>query len=90
MDKYKIAETDTFSKKIKLKKYDFLYQKIFENIYPILRNNPFFGANIKKLKGAYREIYRFRTGDYRLFYKIDETAAVVFIIDIEDRKDAYK
>jgi mRNA interferase RelE/StbE len=47
-------------------------------------------VNIKKLKGEYREIYRFRIGDYRLFYKIDETAFIIFIINIEDRKDAYK
>ena len=90
MDKYKIAETDTFLKKIKSRKYNPLYKKIFEDVYPILRNNPFFGVNIKKLKGEYREIYRFRIGDYRLFYKIDETAFIIFIINIEDRKDAYK
>jgi mRNA-degrading endonuclease RelE of RelBE toxin-antitoxin system len=29
-------------------------------------------------------------GDYRLFYKIDEKENIVFIINIEDRKDAYK
>jgi mRNA interferase RelE/StbE len=46
--------------------------KIFEDIYPILRNNPFFGVNIKKLKGEYKDIYRFRIGDYRLFYKVNE------------------
>jgi mRNA interferase RelE/StbE len=90
LDKYKIAETDTFLKKIKSKKYNPLYKKIFEDIYPLLRNNPFFGANVKKLKGEYREIYRFRIGGYRLFYKIDERAFIVFIINIEDRKDAYK
>jgi mRNA interferase RelE/StbE len=48
LDKYKIAETETFSKKINTKKYGYLYKKIFEDAYPILRNNPFFGANIKK------------------------------------------
>jgi mRNA interferase RelE/StbE len=88
--KYKIAETDTFSRKIKLKKYNFLYRKIFEDVYPILGSNPFFGAHIKKLKGEYSEIYRFRIGDYRLFYKIDEKESIVFVITIEDRKDAYK
>jgi mRNA interferase RelE/StbE len=87
---YKIAEAETFSKKISTKKYSHLYKKVFEDVYPILKDNPFFGANIKKLKGSYKEIYRFRIGGYRLFYKIDENENIVFIINVEDRKDAYK
>jgi mRNA interferase RelE/StbE len=89
LDKYKLAETETFSKKINTRKYSHLYKRISEDVYPVLRNNPFFGVNIKKLKGEYKEIYRFRIGDYRLFYKVDEKEFIVFIIDIENRKDAY-
>jgi len=90
LDDYKIAETDTFSKKINVRKFTHLYKKILNDIYPILKNNPFFGVNIKKLKGKYKEIYRFRIGDYRLFYKIDELEKIIFIINIENRQDAYK
>lgn len=90
MDKFKIAETETFGKKIKTHKYISLYQKINGYVYPILRENPFFGPNIKKLKGSYKEVYRFRIGDYRLFYKISDETVIVFILDIELRKDAYK
>ena len=90
LGKYKIAEAENYSKKIHSKRFNHLYQKIFEDIYPILRNNPFFGANIKKLKGEYKDIYRFRLGNYRLFYKIDEKESIIFVIDIEKRDDAYK
>jgi mRNA interferase RelE/StbE len=90
LNKYKIAETENFTKKVNSKKYKHLYQKISEDIYPILKNNPFFGGNIKKLKGEYRDIYRFRTGNYRLFYKVEEKETLVFMIDIENRQDAYK
>ena len=90
MGKYKIAETETFSKKMNSKKFSHLYQKIYEDVYPILRNNPFFGSNIKKLKGEYKEIYRFRIGDNRLFYKIEDNKKIIFLINIENRKDAYK
>ena len=90
LGKYKIAETENYSKKINSGKYGHLYKKIFEDVYPILRNNPFFGVNIKKLKGVYKDIYRFRIGSYRLFYKIDEQKTIVFIIDVESRQDAYK
>ena len=90
MDKYKIAETETFSKKINSNKYKHLYNKILMDVYPILKNNPYYGANIKKLKGDYKEIYRFRIGDYRIFYRIDENESIIFIINIENRKNVYK
>ena len=90
MSNYKIAETESFEKKIKNQKYRHLYTKIMEYVYPLLRENPFYGNNIKKLKGDYKEVYRFRIGDYRLFYKISEETVIVFIIDIEARKDSYK
>jgi len=90
LSNYKIAETDTFVKKINSSKYKHLYSKIVEYVYPLLKENPFYGNNIKKLKGEYKEIYRFRIGDYRLFYKISEETIIVFIIDIEARKDSYK
>lgn len=89
MTKYKIAETETFEKKIKSLKYKNLYSKIKDYVYPILRANPYFGPNIKKLKGEYKDIYRYRIGDYRLFYKIAEETVIVFIINIESRKNAY-
>jgi mRNA interferase RelE/StbE len=87
---YKIAETETFEKKIKGTKYRALYQKIPNYVYPILRENPFFGTNIKKLKGEYKDVYRYRIGNYRLFYKISEETVIVFVLDLEARKDAYK
>jgi mRNA interferase RelE/StbE len=85
LDKYKIAETENYSKK-----YEHLYRKISEDVYPILKNNPFWGGNIKKLKGEYKEVYRFRIGNYRLFYKVEEQKLIIFIVDIQSRQDAYK
>jgi mRNA interferase RelE/StbE len=90
LDKYKIAETENYSKKINSKKYEHLYRKISEDVYPILKNNPFFGVNIKKLKGEYKEVYRFKIGNYRLFYKVEEQKSIIFIVDIQSRQDAYK
>ena len=90
MDKYKIAETENFREKIEKASYSNIYSKIRDYVYPILRNNPFYGANIKKLKGEFKELYRFRIGNFRLFYKVMEETVIVFIVDIEQRKDAYK
>jgi len=51
LNKFKIAETDTFSSKISDTKFSKIYKKIMDYVYPQLRDNPFFGTNIKKLKG---------------------------------------
>ena len=91
MTKYQIAETETFQKKIKTKSFAFLYPKILDYVYPILSDNPYFGPNIKKLKGNYyKDVYRFRIGNHRLFYKIENNKIIVFILDIAQRKDAYR
>ncbi|KAB2931401.1 MAG: type II toxin-antitoxin system mRNA interferase toxin, RelE/StbE family [Leptonema illini] len=67
-----------------------LRKKITESVYPVLAQNPFFGNNIKKLKGEFEGVYRYRIGDYRLFYTIQEKRLVVIAINIEKRKDAYR
>jgi len=88
-DKFQIAETESFQKIIGSNRYKNLYEKIKNYVYPQLRNNPFFGPNIKKLKGKLEDYYRYRIGNYRLFYMVDEEKVIVFIVTIKDRKDAY-
>lgn len=89
MDNFQIAETDSFVKNIQKPKYNKLYKKIVEYVYPMLRRNPYFGPNIKRLKGEFSDYYRYRIGDYRLFYKIENEKIMIFIVDIKHRKDAY-
>lgn len=90
LNKFKIAETDSFVKKISVSEFKKIYRKIYDYVYPQLRSNPYYGANIKKLKGSYEGIYRYRIGDYRLFYKIENDRVIVVIIDISNRRDAYQ
>lgn len=87
---YEIAETGAFQKRVESTIYRRFYPKIVEGIYPILSNNPYFGPNIKRLKGDLKSIFRYRIGDYRLFYTIDPTAKRVYMLEIQNRKDAYK
>jgi mRNA interferase RelE/StbE len=44
----------------------------------------------KPLKYSLKGHRRLRVGDYRIIYRIIEAKVVVFIIEIEHRKDAYK
>lgn len=88
--KFKIAETNTFASKIADAKFRKIYRKLKEYIYPQLCENPFFGTNIKKLKGEFEGIYRYRVGNYRIFYTIEMDKILIIMLDIHLRKDAYK
>lgn len=86
---FEIAETKSFIKsKDKIDKS--IYEKIVKKIYPVLKENPFYGTNIKKLKGEFSQYYRYRVGDYRLFYLIDNDKVLVIIVALSHRKEAYK
>ncbi|MFA6570024.1 MAG: type II toxin-antitoxin system mRNA interferase toxin, RelE/StbE family [Bacteroidota bacterium] len=86
---FQIAETENFSKKILKPEFKVLYNKIKSYVYPQLRKNPFFGLNIKKLKGEFKDVYRYRIADFRLFYTIVENKVLVIMLDLAKRKDSY-
>jgi mRNA interferase RelE/StbE len=86
---FRIAESKKLEKR--KKKIDPpLYTKIKNIVYPQLRKNPYFGANIKKLKGDLSGYYRFRIGNYRLFYLIEEDKVILVVVDVQHRRNAYK
>ena len=88
--KFRIAETETFRKRIAKPQFRRYYAKIRDYVYPILRNNPYFGPNIRRLKGDYAAFYRYRIGQQRLFYTVSADEVTVYVIDIEHRGKAYK
>ena len=47
------------------------------------------GKDIKKLKG-HNNLLRLRVGDYRVIYTVDHGILTVFVIDADNRGDAYK
>ena len=85
---FQIAESKTFEK-LKNKTDSKLYLKIKRIVYPQLRSNPFYGNNIKKLKGAFEGYYRYRIGNYRLFYLIDSEQVLIIIVNLKHRQNAY-
>lgn len=87
---YKIAETEQFQSKLKDRQFSHLQKKLTDYVYPILKKNPFFGPNIKKLKGEFDGLYRYRIGKYRLFYLIKDSELLVIFVDVDQRKDSYK
>jgi mRNA interferase RelE/StbE len=88
LSEYRIAEAKTFEK-IKGRIDRKLYDKIKNYVYPQLRKNPFYGPNIKKLRGEFSGYYRYRIGNYRLFYLIEEEKLIVVVIAFKHRREAY-
>ncbi len=66
-----------------------LVSKLRSFVYPRLREQPYFGANIKKLKGFKPETWRYRIGAYRFFYLVDDQEKVVFMIAADTRQKSY-
>jgi mRNA interferase RelE/StbE len=90
---FRIFETDEFVKSLKKlprKDSGFLQRKLQEYVYPQLRKNPFLGPNIKKLKGYTPDTWRYRIADFRLFFFVDQADRIVFLLSVDDRKDAYR
>lgn len=54
-----------------------------------LEQNPRLHPNIKALKGDYAGYYRYRIGDYRVIYSINDKIVQIFVIAIAHRGEAY-
>ena len=57
--------------------------------FEAIEKSPRAGNNIKTLKGKLSGSYRYRVGDYRIVYTINEAIVTVFVITIANRKDVY-
>jgi mRNA interferase RelE/StbE len=92
LSEYRIFETKQFQNDL-IKKLGVQEEKIVKKlryfVYPQLKTQPFFGRNIKKLKGFRPETWRYRIGDYRFFYEVDEKKKIVFMIAAESRQKSY-
>ena len=67
-----------------------LEAKLRDYIYPILRQTPHSGSNIKRLKNWDPSTLRYRVGDWRFFYEIDQKRRIVFMTAPDHRKEAYR
>jgi len=92
LSRYRIFETEEFikdSEKLSKNIRNKLTNKLINYVYPQLSERPHFGLNIKKLRNYNPDTWRYRVGDYRIFYEIDENELIIYITAIDQRKDAY-
>jgi mRNA interferase RelE/StbE len=57
--------------------------------FAALEKNPRAGNNVKPLKGRLAGSFRYRVGDLRVVYTINDRAVTVFVITIAKRSDVY-
>jgi mRNA interferase RelE/StbE len=69
---------------------DATLQKRIDRCCLQLKSDPFRHNNIKRLKGEFAGIYRFRIGEWRVMYRVDNQTRKVVIIDIGHRRDVYE
>lgn len=55
-----------------------------------LRENPYEHPNIKSLKGTFAGCFRYRVGDWRIIYRIDEENKIIIILLVVHRSEAYR
>ncbi|MCB4791220.1 MAG: type II toxin-antitoxin system RelE/ParE family toxin [Elusimicrobia bacterium] len=91
-NQYRIFETGQFINDLEK---DFsgqkkrICKKLLDYVYPQLKAQPFYGKNINKLVNYHPETWRYRIGDYRFFYSIDEKNRIVFMLTADNRSEAY-
>ncbi len=89
---YRIFETEGFLQDIE---QDFegrktkILRKLKTYVYPQLTQEPHVGPNIRKLADFSPHTWRYRIGDYRFFYEIDESEKTVFMTAARHRKGSY-
>jgi mRNA interferase RelE/StbE len=74
---YRVFETEQFQKDLRhiaRSGMPKIVSKLNEYVYPQLRSNPVAGNTIKRLKGAYSGIWRYRIGAWRFFMKLMKSA----------------
>ena len=92
MIKFKVFETNQYIKDLE---GDFsgqqtrIIRKLRQYVYPQIKDNPYFGKNIKKLVNYKPETWRYRIGNYRFFYEIDDRNKIIYMIAADNRQNVY-
>jgi len=64
--------------------------RLLDNCFRHLETSPFFGPNIKRLKGKLEGSFRYQIGGMRVIYSVDIELRKVFVETIGARGDVYK
>jgi len=92
LSEFRLFETDQFLddlERISPARREKLAARLRDMVYPQLRAQPYFGANVKKLRGFKPETWRYRIGPYRFFYVVDDKERIVSMVTADSRQGSY-
>jgi len=69
---------------------DLALAKKIARCFEQLEQSPRYHPNIKPLKGDLAGYYRYRIGDYRVIYQVDDETNQVLVSTIVHRREAYE
>ena len=72
------------------KKLDPSVKAVLQAGLDALKRHPVTGPNIKRLKGRFGNYRRYRVGDYRIVYALDQKAGIVYVDFLAHRKEVYR
>ena len=85
---YNIKLTSSATRALSEKLPPFAAFAAYEFISGPLRENPQrVGA---PLRAPFEGYYRARRGEYRVRYRIDDDARIIYVVDVEHRRDVYR
>ena len=64
-------------------------KKRLDSCFEALKNSPLENANVKRLVGELAGLYRYRSGNLRVIFKIEEDK-IIIVVAIGARGDIYK
>lgn len=64
--------------------------RILNRCLEIIAKEPFYHTNIKKLHGEFEGSYRYRSGNLRIVYSVNEEEKIVYIEIITNRGMSYR
>ena len=65
-------------------------QRRLDRCFDKLKADPHGGGNIKQLAGNLAGRYRYRVGDYRVIYRIDDPQQAVHVLKIAHHSEVYE
>ena len=90
---YRIFETLQFQRDLEAlgsAVRDRLEKKLRTHVYPYLAESPRFGPNVKRLQGFDPPTWRYRIGDWRFFFSIDDKKQIVSMLTAVHRSRAHR
>ena len=90
---YRVFETRQFQRDMEALGPDIrgrLEKKLRSHVYSHLAGSPRFGPNVKRLQGLDPPTWRYRIGDWRFFFAIDDAKQIVSMLAADHRSRVYR